>query len=106
MRKCSASFFLQQSGKAGVERENALEGIFMKTGFVNFFKKKFAGEQLHPLDRGAARQWIKRRLKAVFPELRHDPAALERAYRDLSLEPRAGGIGDMQTYYEVVSPGI
>jgi hypothetical protein len=78
----------------------------MKTGVVNFLKRKFGSEPLHPLDKGAARQWIKRRLVVVFPELRHDPVALERAYRDLSLEPRPGGIGDMQTYFEVVSPGI
>lgn len=76
----------------------------MKTGVVDFFKRKFAGEPLHPLDRGLARQWIKRRLMAVFPELRRDPVALERAYRDLSLEPRPGGVGDMQTYFEVVPP--
>ena len=74
------------------------------TRVVNFFKKKFRSEQLHPLDRGLARHWIKRRLVAMFPELRHDHAALERAYRDLSLEPRPGGVGDMQTYFEVVSP--
>jgi len=77
----------------------------MKTGVANFFKRKLGSEPLHPLDRGLARQWIKRRLIVLFPELRHDPAALERAYRDLSLEPRPGGVGDMQTYYEVISPG-
>jgi hypothetical protein len=78
----------------------------MKTKFVNFLKSRFGSEELHPLDRGLARQWIKRRLVVVFPELRHDPVALERAYRDLSLEPRPGGVGDMQTYFEVISPGI
>jgi hypothetical protein len=77
----------------------------MKTGVVNFLKRKLAGEPMHPLDRGLARQWIKRRLVVLFPELGHDPVALERAYRDLSLEPRPGGVGDMQTYYEVIAPG-
>ena len=56
------------------------------------------------MDRGLAKRWIKRRLVVVFPELRYDPVALERAYRDLSLEVRPGGIGDMQTYFEVISP--
>ena len=41
----------------------------------------------------------------VFPDLGYDPAALQQAYDDLSLEPRPGGVGDMQTYYEVVGPG-
>lgn len=73
---------------------------------VEFFKRKFRHETLHPLDRGMARHWIKRRLVIVFPELGHDPVALERAYRELSLEPRAGGEGDMQTYFEVKLPEI
>ncbi len=75
-------------------------------GIIDFFKKKLKSEPLHPLDGKLARQWIKRRLVIVFPELRYDPAALERAYRDLGLEARPGGIGDMQTYFEVVSPDI
>ncbi|HWB61720.1 MAG TPA: hypothetical protein VG733_19715 [Chthoniobacteraceae bacterium] len=78
----------------------------MKTRVVNFLKSKFGSEQLHPMDKGLARQWIKRRLVIVFPELGYDPAALERAYQDLSLEPRQGGAGDMQTYFEVVSRGF
>jgi len=76
----------------------------MKTRVVNFFKKRFNNEQMHPLDRGLARQWIKRRLTVVFPELRRDPVALERAYRELGLEPRAGGAGDMLTYFEMTLP--
>lgn len=78
----------------------------MKTRVVNFLKSKLYNEPLHPVDSGLARQWIKRRLTIVFPELGHDPVALEHAYRGLSLEPRPGGVGDTQTYFEVVSPGL
>lgn len=79
----------------------------MKVGIVDFFKRKLGGEQtLHPLDHGLARQWIKRRLKAVFPELRGDPVALEQAYQNLSLEPRAGGEGDAKVYFELTLPGL
>jgi hypothetical protein len=77
----------------------------MNMGVVNFLKKKLHSEPMHPLDRGLARQWIKRRLVLLFPDLGYDPAALQQAYDDLSLEPRPGGVGDMQTYYEVVGPG-
>jgi len=79
----------------------------MKTTMFEFLKRRFKGEpKLHPLDRGLARQWIKRRLVAVFPELGHDPHALEQTYRALSLEPRMGGEGDAQTYFEVTLPGL
>ena len=53
-----------------------------------FFKRMLTKERpLHPIDRRLAKEWIKNRLAAVFPELRGDPAALEQAYRDLDLEP-------------------
>ena len=42
---------------------------------------------LHDLDRRMAKEWIKRRLCVWYPELRNDPEALERAYRELDLEP-------------------
>ncbi len=78
----------------------------MKTRVVNFLKRKLSGEEpLHPIDSGLAKQWIKRRLVIVFPELGYDPEALEQAYQALSLEPRQGGVGDMQTYFEVTLPG-
>ena len=69
------------------------------------FSSKFHSELLHPVDRGLAKQWVKRRLRIVFPELGYDPVVLERAYQSLSLEPRPGGVGDMQSHFEVVSPG-
>ena len=79
----------------------------MKTSVFDFFKKKFASEpKLHPLDRSLARHWIKRRLIAVFPELAYDPHALEQTYRALSLEPRPGGEGDSETYFEMTLPGL
>lgn len=53
-----------------------------------FFKRVLAPERpLHAVDRRLAKEWIKRRLASVFPELRGDPAALEQAYRELDLEP-------------------
>lgn len=75
----------------------------MQTGLLDFFKRKLRREEtLHPLDRGLARQWVKKRLAAVFPELRDDPVALERAYRALSLEPRLGSEpGDAGVYFEI-----
>ncbi len=60
---------------------------------------------LHPIERQMARKWIKQRLVVVFPELRDNPAALERAYRSLGLEPRAGQeLGEADTVFEVQLP--
>ena len=41
---------------------------------------------LHELDRRMAKEWIKRRLAGIYPELRGDPARLEEAYQELGLE--------------------
>ena len=41
---------------------------------------------LHALDRRMAKEYIKRRLAAIYPELRGDPAQLEAAYQELGLE--------------------
>lgn len=60
---------------------------------------------VHPIDRGLARQYIKKRLAHIYPELRDDPEALERAYRTLSLEPRLGDEGDAGVYFEMILPG-
>jgi hypothetical protein len=55
--------------------------------FLDLLKRTFGSEPpLHPIDRRLAKEWIKRRLIAVFPDLRRDPKALEQAYQDLSLE--------------------
>jgi hypothetical protein len=78
----------------------------MKSGLLQFIKRAFSSEpKLHPVDRGMARHWIKQRLVAVFPELRNNPGALERAYRTLSLEPKAGTeAGDLDTVFELSLP--
>jgi len=53
-----------------------------------------------------ARRWIKQRLIAVFPELRNNPKALERAYQTLGLEARAGSeTGEGETVFEMNIPG-
>jgi hypothetical protein len=53
-----------------------------------FFKRLLAPDRpLHAVDRRMAKEWIKKRLAALYPELRGDPAALEQAYRELDLEP-------------------
>ena len=52
-----------------------------------------------------AKRWIKQRLVVVYPELRNNPAALERAYRSLGLEPRPGQEeGDGDTVFEMNIP--
>ncbi len=43
---------------------------------------------MHEVERRLAKEPVKRRLAALHPELRGDPEALERAYRELNLEPR------------------
>lgn len=79
----------------------------MTTALLQFIKRAFSSEpELHPVDRGMARQWIKQRLVAVFPELRNNPQALESAYRTLNLEPKAGTeAGDGETVFEMSIPG-
>ena len=56
---------------------------------------------LHAVDRRMAKEWIKKRLATLYPELRGDPVALEAAYRDLGLES-TGTIrrpdGEIQTF--------
>ena len=78
----------------------------MKIGMLQFIKRAFTSEPpLHPVDRGLAKRWIKQRLVVVFPELRNNPKALERAYQTLGLEPRAGTEkGDNETVFEMSIP--
>lgn len=60
---------------------------------------------LHPIEQKMAKRWIKQRLVSVFPELRKDAAALERAYQSLTLEPRPGTEeGDGETVFEMNAP--
>ncbi len=56
---------------------------------------------LHAIDRRMAKEWVKKRLVALYPELRTDPAALETAYQELGLE--STGVvrrpdGEVQTF--------
>ena len=77
----------------------------MKSGLLQFIKRAFTTQPaLHPVEQGMARQWIKQRLIAVFPELRNNPKALERAYQTLSLEPQAGSQSG-ETVFELSAPG-
>ncbi len=79
----------------------------MQTGLFSLIKRAFRSQPaIHPVEHGMARRWIKQRLVAVFPELRNNPAALERAYQTLGLEPRAGQGGDeAETVFELRAPG-
>ncbi len=79
----------------------------MQTGLISLIKRAFRSQPaIHPVEHGMARRWIKQRLVAVFPELRNNPAALERAYQTLGLEPRAGQGGDeAETVFELRAPG-
>lgn len=55
----------------------------------NLFKRLTESEPpVHPVDRRLSKEWVKRRLARVFPELRGDPAALEEAYQSLRLSAR------------------
>jgi hypothetical protein len=47
---------------------------------------------------------VKKRLVHIFPELRNDPEALERAYRELDLEPRHGIGRGGATVFEAILP--
>jgi hypothetical protein len=79
----------------------------MKSGLLQFIKRAFTREpELHPVERGMARRWIKQRLVTVFPELRNNPAALERAYQTLGFEPRPGnGPDEAEMVFQVSIPG-
>lgn len=78
-----------------------------KPGLFQRIKRAFSREpELHPVERGMARRWIKQRLVNVFPELRNNPAALERAYQTLGLQPGVGSdAGSPETVFEMTIPG-
>ena len=79
----------------------------------HFFKRVLVPEKpeqpLHAIDQRLAKEWIKKRLAVLFPELRGDPTALENACRELGLES-AGTVcrvdGDMQSYAVNVSNDV
>ena len=79
----------------------------------HLFKRVLAPAQperpLHAIDRRMAKEWIKKRLAALFPELRGDPVALENAYRELGLES-TGTVrrpdGEISTFSVNVAPGV
>jgi hypothetical protein len=73
---------------------------------LEFLRSKLQGEPpLNPLDRRMAKRWVKERLKRLYPELRLDPEALEKAYHELGLEPREGAGKGGATVFEVTLPG-
>jgi hypothetical protein len=73
---------------------------------VEFFRSRLQGAPpVTPIERTLAKRWVKERLKRIFPELRHDPRALEEAYRALSLEPVEGAGKGGETLFEVILPG-
>lgn len=78
----------------------------MPTGLFRRIRDAFRREpKLHPLDQRLAKRWIKQRLLAVFPGLRNNPVALERAYRSLTLEPQPGQEeGDADTVFVLHVP--
>jgi hypothetical protein len=73
------------------------DGLFQR--ITRTFRRE---PKLHPIERQLAKRWIKQRLLAVFPELRGNPEALERAYHSLGLEPRPETHdGEEQTIFEM-----
>lgn len=79
----------------------------MKKGLFEVIKRAFTRQpKLHPVEAGLAKRWIKQRLLVVFPELRNNPKALERAYQSLGLSPRPGTEeGEAETVFEMSVPG-
>lgn len=78
----------------------------MKTGLFEAIKRAFTRQsKLHPVEAGLAKRFIKQRLVVVFPELRNNPRALERAYQSLGLSPRPGTEeGEHETVFEMSMP--
>ena len=61
-------------------------------------------ERLKPVENQMAKRWVMERLKRLFPDLRADPEALERAYQQLGLETRPGSGKGCGVVYEVTLP--
>ncbi len=76
------------------------------TAIIEFFKQQLQGEKpLHPIDRAAAKFYVKQRLAHIFPELRGNPEALEQAYRDLDLRAHPGTGEGGATVFETIFTG-
>lgn len=78
----------------------------MPSSITQFFKRAIFGEEpIHPVERRLAKEWIKKRLARVYPELRGNPVALEKAYRELGLSARPGETEEEpETVFEVRLP--
>jgi len=73
---------------------------------LEFLKSRRQGvPPVTPVERILAKRWVKEHLKRIFPELRHDPKALEETCQALSLEPLPGAGKGGATMFEVVLPG-
>lgn len=63
----------------------------------------------HAIDWRMAKEWIKKRLAALFPGMRGNPEALENAYRELDLEA-TGTVrrpyGEITTFSMNVTPDV
>ncbi|MGF1656169.1 MAG: hypothetical protein ACFCU3_04225 [Verrucomicrobiales bacterium] len=59
----------------------------MKNALNQIFRRLLGDEKpLHPQERGMVKRYIKERLRKLFPELRGNPEALERAYQELDID--------------------
>lgn len=77
----------------------------MKLGFLEIVRNSLRSEEpTHPLDQRIAKRWVKERLKRLFPQLRNDPHALEKAYQELGLEAHEGAGKGAGTVYEITLP--
>jgi hypothetical protein len=78
------------------------------SGLIQIITRRFRKEaSLHPIDQQLAKRWVKQRLATVFPHLRGNAAALEQAYRDLSLDPRPGTEEEeADTVFEMRAPWL
>ena len=78
----------------------------MRTGLRSLFLRALSkAPPVSLIERGMAKQWVKRRLRALYPELRNHPDDLEEAYQKLDLEPRRGlEDGEPFSYFEMTPP--
>ena len=77
----------------------------MTRAIFDYLRSQLGGEpELQPQDHRMAKRWVKERLKKIYPDLRLDPVALEKAYQDLGLEPHAGSGKGGATVFEITLP--